>query len=130
MRQVTWSQYVQKSNDIAVAFLNESVLEGSKVVVEGGQVGTYIHVDDGIMLVDGKSQTTSADAMMHRAADELEGLGFTVGDRTEDGKVKKVIGFEPCRKPARFQLPAEKLGLLWHVFSYMLSQPFVETERL
>eukprot|EP00959_Pyramimonas_sp_CCMP1952_P098823 2066043-Pyramimonas_sp.AAC.1 len=78
-------------------------------VLNKGDVGFYLHIDDGLVMTDGQDHIGSRGAsnvFMHRAADDLVELGFKVSDRRESDEMDKVVGYEiqqrrplPCTRP-------------------------------
>jgi hypothetical protein len=120
-----WSASVSPTRDTAVAILNELAARGRSVVIENGQAGFYLHVDDGLAIAD--HYDGIADAIIETGADALEAVGFDVPERLTDGELMKTIGYEPERNPARFRLPAERGALLQQALRHTASLATVDT---
>ena len=66
-----WSRRVTDGGGTAAAFLNEETVFGRNVVIEGNQLGCYVHVDDGVILSEANGSQPLCNEWMHMAADAL-----------------------------------------------------------
>ena len=79
-RLSAWSSRCTGDRDLGVSFLNEFGPRGQSAVVSGRQAAFYLHVDDGISLTDGKSDTR-AEVISKRCVKALEDAGFVIGSQ-------------------------------------------------
>ena len=65
-------------------------------------MAAYIHVDDGLLLCDGKERPPACDGNGERCVDALVQRGFHIPPENfvRDGEVAKVLGYRPVRSPA------------------------------
>ena len=97
-----------------MVLLNEESVHSKGVVVGPSQLGTYVHVDDGVIVGDNSSSTEyTVDFWMNHFANALEELGFTVNDRNPSSELSKVVGYTPEVSPARLHLARDKAVKLY-----------------
>ena len=72
-----------------VSFLNETVVRGTKSIIDATQSAFYLHMDDGAFV---SASGEDSDALMHESAIGLEGIGFRSGTKTEAQSCLKIMG--------------------------------------
>ena len=126
-----WSLNASSARPSAAAILNETAVQGKRVVIQAGQTAFYLRVDDGVMLTEGSSTTApAADRLMITAADGLGEIGFKVPDRNIDAQLGQVLGYDLVKRPARLQLPAKKAALLHDAMTCLLGLAVVCVEHV
>ena len=104
-----------------IQVLNEAVEQGRVPVLRNGGLAVYVHVDDIVVMGDGR-KGERVDKLLLAIVAELRALGFKVTDIRLCGQVVAVVGFRPVLSPARLELPARKLALLHETFNWLLGQ--------
>ncbi len=127
-RVSAWSRYSEVSE--AVAFLNEEVVKGKRVIIDNKQASIYMHVDDGVVCAGGSGGKEQANEIMHFCADSLGSVGFTVDSRTQAELMEKVVGYAPVTTPARFTLPERKAVALQESLMFLTARSRVHTGEL
>ena len=129
MRVSHWSRKPRFSGDLSVAILNEQAVRGHNTILRRDQQAAYLHVDDGLFFGD-VTQSASTDVTMDRCANALEATGFVVKDRSRDGELDRMVGFQPQRSPARLLLPGPKAVLLVDALRSLGRQREVEVDQV
>ena len=125
-RVSSWTTYTSEHPDFAVAVLNEESVHGRYNSIVGKQLGIYYHVDDGVFLGEG-AEKPLVNETMHKCANGLEEVGFSVSDRTEAHDVDKILGYSVQRRPARVFYPSEKGILLESALRHLVGLAWVDT---
>ena len=113
-----WTTVASDRRRHGVSFLNETVVRGTKSIINSSQSALYLHVGDGAF-VAGCSK--SSNSLMYESAVGLEDIGFKVGSKTEEQSYLKIVGYELERSPGRLRLPAFKTVLLYNVMRHLAS---------
>lgn len=126
-----WSRPSSSRHERGLHVLNEKSVKMKNTVLDEGDVGFYLHIDDGLVMTDGRDKIGSrgaSDVLMHRAADDLVELGFKVTDRREDNEVDKIVGYEIQRNPARLRLPGPKAAALYEAMLFLERRSWVSLD--
>ncbi|CAK0808808.1 unnamed protein product [Prorocentrum cordatum] len=126
-----WPRPSSQEGERGFHVLNEKSARMQNTTLIKGDLGFYLHIDDGLMMSDGADFVGSeraADFFMHRAADELVNIGFKVTDRRESWELDKIVGYEVQSSPARLRLPTRKAAVLYEAMLFLESRAWVSLE--
>jgi len=130
-RVSAWSRHVESSDDVATVWLNEEVLRGGGVVLRGGQLAAYAHIDDLVIMGDrGFAGGEAVNAAVSTCARRATEVGLVTPDVKFDGEVDKVVGYAPQRRPARLCLDDVRRTRLYDALGFLLAQAAVDVKVL
>ena len=105
-------------------------VDGTGLVLADGQVGFYLHVDDGVLAGSRRDPYAEVENLLHTAAASLVSIGFVVDDRRKIEDKQKVIGYIVQSQPVLLRPPGSKLATLHLGLEHQLSQERVHIEQL